>query len=440
MQSKNFVDKAQGIRGCKKRRHLSVCTLLFCMFLLSTPQVVFSAVPASSTPPNALALAAQELLGVENATAEDILILAHNRDTRAMALAATGYAKGIGGFPREPILAGAWFEQGVKHTALESAFTSNLLLYQELDEQGMHFGSMLAQCATARNSIFASVLKKNAIFDVDTFCTTLESKKSSYPDWENISQLAIKDQEKELREVNVAIRMIREKALKPMMKEEERVFLDALEMVMSDEVVFFAATTHDPANEAPDWSVERILAFLDTCHASRTEANVTQNLMMEFGWSISMTLQGWLAGQREENQQEIRNLITQAHDSSPKVGNDTSTKIHAMRAMARNYREGSLGFLCSLRMAMAWDVQVGLHGDTESMLRTALAYSQMEQTAVARMWAELALEHGTMDDATRRVFKHILNRSKALLPKGLSEEFKAQKAIYDKEIRKRMQK
>ena len=434
MQSAKSQNKTRGQMNCPKLAYLLVSLCSFAIFF-STTGTAFSTVSTKDPAPNALALAATELLGIENATAEDILLLAHNRDTRAMALAATGYARGVGGFPKNADLATAWSWVALRHAAPETAFTVQLMLLKEANFDNKQHGVFLSLCEQAKKSVLTNFFSENDFFDVEKECVAPEKIKHSNLKFENELDVANQLLEKGKQELVPVIKLIREKAFRPMSPNEGESFKKAVKSMTLEEIIFFAVTTHDPAHEAPDWSIERWLALLDVCNIPFKETGTLHAFFGEQGWEVANALHNWLVAQRVENQQETRRVISLAHYVISSPGEKSPEGFVALRTMVRNYRYGFLGFVASVRLSNIWDLQGALNKDVESMHHKALEYSQVGAEVLARVWSELALEHGTMDDATRSVFKHILAREKMLQPEGSSEEFEAQRAFYDTMIR-----
>jgi hypothetical protein len=150
--------------------------------------------------------------------------------------------------------------------------------------------------------------------------------------------------------------MMRELHTRPATEEEERLFHDAATNFFHvvdrdmDRYVFYAATTHDPESESPDWSDTRLMDLLD------------QSKKKSLFWLRSA----------------IEKAIVRHATFDPSLPLDIIRRAHAgendaMLAMARNYVGGEMGFPQSLGLSFYW------------LLRSAHTGSSMGRVLAASM-------------------------------------------------------
>ena len=380
---------------------------------------------AMDTPSNPLALAAKDLLGIENVTAEDILLLAHQRDTRAIALVVAGYAKGIGGFPVNPFLVDAWAKAGANDAALMPGAIMTFIQLTSKGDKDVPPGIGLFLCAQAQHTEIGRVFDLHGIVALGTYCETLAEKKDTHPSWRADYERAEKEIGKVVQTIVSPIDFVRANALAPMDTEGARAFAKTASVLPPEDIVFFVATTHNPASGAPDWNFGRLLLFLDNCRVAIQENLVTEEpiFFSILSETVIEAMLHRLEAQRPDGQEKNRKLISLAHlPQMAKEGADPAKALEAMRTMARNYRNGAPGFLRSRDLAEAWDLSAALTHDAQSTLAMALRAFRDGEMGVARIWTSFATDHaGTAIDRLE-IIKFLFDRLQKIQPEALRED------------------
>ena len=380
---------------------------------------------APDTPSNPLALAAKDLLGIENATAEDILLLAHQRDTRAMALVVAGYAKGIGGFPVNPFLVDAWAKAGANDAALMPGAIMTFIQLTSKGDEDVPPGIGLFLCAQAQHTEIGRIFDLHGIVTLGAYCETLAGKKDTHPSWRADYERAEKEIGKVVQTIVTPIDFVRANALAPMDTEGARAFAKTASVLPPEDIVFFVATTHNPASGAPDWNFGRLLLFLDNCRVAIQENLVTEEplFFLILSETVTEAILHRLEAQRPDGQEKNRKLISLAHLPQMKEeGADPGKALEAMRTMARNYRNGAPGFLRSRDLAEAWDLSAALTHDARSMLSMALRSFRDGKIGATRMWALLYGDHPLVDEELLEIPHYLLERADAIQPVTTRED------------------
>ena len=148
--------------------------LLFLLFCL--PACLAQAgLGASSNP-----FAATGLLAHPDETAEEILIRAHNQDGDAVILAVTGYALGIGGFPKNNGVADD-MNYAYRPSGWEYTFQFLKLLNESAGVQPPTPDP--EECLAASRSPVAPLFKQSGIFDLDSVCADVGYAADLGPDF-----------------------------------------------------------------------------------------------------------------------------------------------------------------------------------------------------------------------------------------------------------------
>ena len=404
-----------------------MCKAVLCFiicFLMSTISWDMSWSEQGTNTPNPLALAAKDLLGIENATAEDIMLLAHGGDTRAMALVVAGYARGIGGFPKEPFLAEDWSEVSLRYTSIDPGFV--MALMRQIDNGREHpmLGVALLQCEHVKESVVGQVFMKTGVLDLDAHCASLERKKSAHALWEDEYITADTEMKKALQATLSTIDFIRKNVSNLMDEKEEQLFEEAVRGIGIDELLFFAATTHNPASEAPDWSPIRLLSVLDNCRISLQRSSPTHfPFFAQISETVITAILNGLDAHDSDVQQEARELVRLAHLHKIQTTNkNVASTLGAMREMAQNYKTGKLGFIRSYQLFAAWNLTAALTHDARSMLSMALRSFRDGKIGATRTWVLLYGDHPLVDEELLEIPHYLLERADALQPVTTRED------------------
>lgn len=192
-------------------------------------------------------------------TAEEILVRATLGDARASVLVVVGYARGIGGFPRSEILAGAWAAHPRHLAAPETMAFTDLFLTGEgiLDDNGQEdTGHAIANCQAARESLYFDSFRQAGIFNAAALCAELAPENSgAVPELKRQWEEARKERRQELEEIKLAIPGLR--ALKNSQvranEAETKSAQNFINKTSLKSLIFIASTTHNPDREPPDF-------------------------------------------------------------------------------------------------------------------------------------------------------------------------------------------
>ena len=313
-------------------------------------------------------------------TPEETLIRAHGYDTRTMTLVGVGYALGIGGFPQEHDLAASWARQ-LYLLGVEGSILSPILQEQAAHKHGGQLsvgqlGDMAAGCASARKDAAASLFQEAGIFDLEALCAKVEARKIDLPGREKSYSELLEHNRTFQAQIQEIIRLTRELRSRPATATERELLLK--EMVIPRDVwLFFAATDHDPATQAPDWNADRLLTFVEA------QLPAPKSREGSYDWAPC-----YLAGealvdglvQNPDDAAKASDLVRRAHAGEP----------DAMRLMGLRYRDGSLGFIRDRYLKLARLQRAALEtNDAESMLLLAVELLRDGDPAAAWAWAEI---------------------------------------------------
>ncbi len=380
----------------KIRVYKKLAIAILCILFLYPCAFAKAAQPAASP------FAATGLLARPDESAEEILLRAHQLDARAIALAVVGYARGMGGFPRDPALASGWNAQlaAVNDAALTGLLS--LMIFEQADFSDDLLSSILAACTLAQGSDLAPIFREKGLFDARPFCESLKKKKSSVPDWEKKYNKLIefnKIYEKDLQEAIKAVRAFRDEPCSPQLQQDLNT---AQETAIPETVVFYAATTHNPAKDAPDWSAERLLLFidkLDSCerYENKNPAPGTVSAAQRIK-VLARTAKEAIREIVSLDREKALSVIRSAHGLG--YGKEHTD---AVRSMAVHYRDGSLGFPGRGLLSLLWLQHAAFEFDNESRLLLAMEWFSKKQYAEAWAWADVIGKDKDADEKTKKL-------------------------------------
>lgn len=339
---------------------------------------------AAGDPPSPFAATA--LLSRPGESAEEILIRAHGNDANAIMAATAGYHLGIDGFPYDSRLGAIWGGR-LLHLVPHEALALPLLgMVQQKNFADADIGLGLAACHNAKKSAYIPLLEKNGIFTAVQFCAQLEERKKSLSSWEKPYRAIIAkgaDAVQKIHEGMTAVRAFRDVPLAPKTLEN---FLAAYDLLPTEFVVFYAATTHAPANDAPDWSDERLLAFIAAClKAAETKSSAQAALHSASEYAKNILVSRLIM----EDGLPLQ-TIQAAH--AMRSGSLSGKDAQILRSIAAHYRKGDAGFPKDAFLARCWLQRAALMGDAPSAaaLSTEALFEEKYPEAWAWAWASSA--------------------------------------------------
>ncbi len=369
--------------------------------------------------------AATGLLAYPGETAEEILVRAHRLDIRAIFLAATGYNQGLGGFPKSRYLATVWGVQLTYLGAAEFLSAATLQLWPEMQLAPENLPQRLADCALARETPWFDLFASVGVFDAKTLCASWE-KEDRRPGWEEAYERRIQERKSLKDAARKTMALMRELRLRPATVADMEYLRDnglALEIarfrdaagqepdqdIVARTLLFYAVTTHDPDKEAPDWSPNRLLEFIDTQYKAIISGNTVDDLpglaaLVAAGGEAFRT--GMYS--RIKPPPGITGLIRAAHDGN----------LGAAHIMADTYRGGGSGFIKDATLANAWLQHTALGGNTHCMLLLAADQLAAGGSVVPWAWAYIA-EQVEVKDAD---LKSLARQMRLIAETRLSEE------------------
>lgn len=374
-----------------------------CMIILAA---FFCAIVCSLSPP-ALAertvtpfFASSGLLAKADESAEEILLRAHHFDRGALILTIIGYYQGLGGFPQSPNLAVEWTGQLVKTNDLASLALLSLMIPAELFEADGD-AEKFALCPAALGNPLAPILKQEGLFDVEQYCDKLKETRELTPYWDKRyadTAEVIKTVQNGQTDIIRAVRAFRDEPCSP---ELETALYDAQQKAMPDSAILYAATTHNPATESPDWSADRLLQFLDkleactrqtrnSSSADREKAERIVDMLTFFGKDAIFSIVA-------QNRDEILLTIRSAHNLFKQ------DSLEAMRAMAMRYRDGSPGFPHSTLLSDLWLQHAAFACDDHSRLLLALSHFADKRYPNAWAWADVIAKNKDGDEQSKKM-------------------------------------
>lgn len=327
-------------------------------------------------------------------SSEAILIKAHQYDREAIVQTALGYWLGIGGFPKNYMLASWWSTHLLAVNDMPAMSVIALAMQKDNQLSEQRFGSMLAMCSSALHSDLAVRLKEAEIFDRSVFCDKLEKEKSVTSGWQKTYAEGKELTSQSEAMLNFIITSIREFRDQPCSKTLTDNLYVAYDDEMPGSTAFYAATTHNTALESPDWSTENLLKFLtkiNACLQSEKDRPATAQesaaadvaLAQEVGDAISATL--------FFDNDKISALIRTAHNASDK-------DMHkAVITMSEYYRAGLSGFIKSSLLANLWLQYGAMAFDDESGLALAANMYAEKQYPEAWAWATMIVKDRDAD-------------------------------------------
>jgi hypothetical protein len=317
--------------------------------------------------------AATGLLAHPEETAGEILLRAHERDANAILLVVAGYSRGLDGFPRELALAAFWAPELLKIGAVEKAALASVVIAQMTPpERQAAPGARLALCDMARQAKEpASALREGGILDLEGVCGAWETEARAGTDRDDSYRQARNFFEENGRILSLA-RIMRDLCSRPATPED----IQALDKLPDHLTLgwFFAATTHDPTRERPDWKADRLIAFLDSQHRASPEDDAVRFPLMTWG------IIPYLSDQLSQNPTQALAAVRRAHAGD----------MEAVQTMIRCYQEGSSGFIKNQFLATAWMSYGAYRGDSRCQLQLAVSYVLAGFPELGWPWAEIA--------------------------------------------------
>jgi hypothetical protein len=321
------------------------------------------------------------LLAHPGETTAQILTRAHKREADAMFLVALGYTFGACGFPPNVFMAVYW--AGV----LDFVWSKDTMeLFHVLLWDGEKFdatlGSRLAGCALARESPYLNALKNTGI-DLEELCSRYEKFKPQFPSWETDYERYMSETKNRRNEDRAFAALMRELRSRPAtLDEQDKITKFAWNY--SELALFFAATTHNPDKELPDWSAERLTAFL---------AVQREQLEKEHQAGKEEMRPGFIALIHEA----AATLARRLWDAPP---GDMDALIHdahlgdynSIRTVTAHYANGTAGFVKSEELSTYWLHYAAMFGDWEAALASAAQLFARGRLSEAWAWASMLLE------------------------------------------------
>lgn len=358
--------------------------------------------------------AATGLLVDEREPMVDILIRAHQGNAQAIVLVITGYAKGVGGFPKSEDLANAWEQQLSFLGADESQAFVNLLLFENREARPDLFHYMLSYCTVARNNALPEKFKNAGLFDMEKMCLRLEGERRQHPEWLKNYEKALTKFSEETAAFRMGRTLMRDLRTRAATSEDklQLLFLRQEAMLSDELLLFFAATTHNPDKEAPDWNEGRVEAFF---HMQKNTGNhgIKNEASISFLQLLSV---------------DKRNLVTRFSEKPVRVWKEM-VKAHmgvpeSCREMAVYYTQGRYGFPKDINIASCWLFNAASRADFESTLSLSEAYLRSGDPVEAWAWADLAQDIDNVGFFQRRRAQNTLDEVKCNLSSSQLEEAK----------------
>lgn len=387
-------------------------------------------VPAKAGPTVSPLFVSSGLLAKADESAEEILLRAHQFDRGALILSIIGYYHGIGGFPKSPNLAAEWTSQFVKANDLESLSLFMLMMPADPAEEEGIFAEKFALCPVALSSSLAPLLKNEGLFDAGQLCADLEQKQNSTPNRDKrhaeITEVmkAVQDAQRDLIH---AVRAFRDE---PCSQESTTALYKAQQKAMPDSAPLYAATTHNPSTEPPDWSADRLLLFLDKltlCTQQATQATDAdrEKAVRTVDWLTFLTRES-IVNSLAQDREELLATIRTAHNLFEQDA------LKAMRVMAAHYQEGSPGFPLNGVLSDLWLQHAAFAVDRESRLLLALRYFSEKRYAEAWAWADAFDADEDADGQSRKMAARLTGMIEARAGKDVHLEGRQFAAAYFK--------
>ncbi len=353
--------------------------LLFLLFCL--PACAKQAGPGTSNNP----FAATGLLANPDETAEEILIRAHKQDGDAVILAVTGYALGIGGFPKDNMLA-----SNINHDYRPSGWEYTFQFLKLLNEpDGVQPPTPdPEECLIASRSSVAPLFKQAGIFDLDSVCADVGYAADLGPDfikfdfYENLSlsewpDHTLSKDEAELIQLDLGL------PGSGLHWEIERALIDR-ELAGSQQIL-------------------NLMKFLDRQADNEMSNSQLHAFITDAALNISSA---------QLNTDLVKNIIRKAHQGDA---------LSALQ-MAENYRIGAFGFPKDYYMAVKWLERAASLGSRKAVDNLALLYyfNNLIGHPNAYYAANKALHYGSPE--FKDVFVKIIeNSEKRFSPEDVSK-------------------
>lgn len=366
-------------------------------------------------------------------TAEEILYRAYCGDARAAALVTAGYALGIGGFPQSDLLAKAWAYQPVHFGAIEiQSITVLLLNARGLDSTPPH--QLLALCEISAANPLVPALKQGEIFDAQAYCASLSQNAASTATSPGISpgtspgtsltpptgqvpeQTPGQTPEQTAKQVpgqasgqasEQASEQAQASKYTPTREETiasakkfKQISARCRELAHSDEklgeeeiealnrllygcssaaLAYLISSTHNPDTEAPDYTVERFEASINSL-IERLEGGSEKAVSLQKRLKSLLRIWRFTRLEMETSYPEPAQTLRRAHWAPPGLGN-----------LLLHFNGNALAMLSSTRVLEAWQEQI-LLDDTPYNIVQRLDTLFSETEGVKALALELLIE------------------------------------------------
>lgn len=317
------------------------------------------------------------LLADPQERAEDILLRAHAGDTFALALAVVGYDLGVHGFPQDSNLARVMATMASYWGAPRMESFLHAFWWRSTRSEDM-LSALLCFCKGGAGSPLVERFKIAGLFDLQAMLAELARQyEKTSPETKAAHEQLMQSYWFRVESIEASTKRYRtltpksDEEAEQQLKEQRTGKFSAAGILQS---LFWAATSHDPERERPDWDTERLLDIVRQRRENR-----------DYIWFATATdvLNSWLLADQEMN----RELIRRAHQG----------EIPAMRAMARNYVAGENAFPEEVFLSRCWLERAALQGDALSMAALAGCEYDAGHIGSAFAWALLAQENGVAE-------------------------------------------
>ncbi|MDR2572986.1 MAG: hypothetical protein LBC94_01350 [Desulfovibrio sp.] len=401
-------------------------------FLFATGLYVSLAagVPAASTIPEESGIYAFQrestalfeetgLLAHPGETAAQILLRAHKRAPGTMFLAALGYIWGVCGFPPNIFMATYWIKELEYFGDQATAGLFIVLLWKKYEFDEMFLGDALGGCVLARKSPYLNALKSTG-FEFEKICSKAEETKLNFPDWEIDYRKYMTRKEKTKKQGLAFAALMRELRSRPATLDEQ----DKIKRFArnhSDMLLFFAATTHDPGKEIPDWSADRLTDFLTVQREQLEKERQAgkQEMRPEFIALLHETA-ALLARRLQGVPDNVDTLIRNAH-----LGD-----VPSIRRVAEHYANGTAGFIKSEDFSICWLQVAAMYGDCEAALISAVQLYAQGNLSQAWAWASTLLSYEELDAIPKAPVKNLLAKIEAIQGEEKAPERESLKLLF----------
>jgi TPR repeat protein len=331
------------------------------------------------------------LLAHPGETAPEILMRAHKREPDAMFLAASGYGSGICGFPKNIFLANEWVQELAALGNTEAAAHVSIQVWLAGPRHLDSLGGILADCVLARESVYMDILRKTGA-DLDEHCEKVAEFKPTIPGWEEEYSGRLKEWRSLKAQGQAVARLMRELRFRPATPREQEELAVFVREFFSDTLLFLAATTHNPDKEPPDWSAERLMAFLEEQRIGLEKARQDGNKDFRPGFAGLI---------HEAGEVVVRQMTNAFGDTAELIRKAHSEDIPSVYALAERYANGTAGFIKSERLSELWLMHAALLGDKKAAWALAAKFFAVGRLIQAWAWASIVSEYDDIDETLK---------------------------------------